>query len=842
MGHRSRQRRLLYFTTALLVLLLLGQTVVLSSRWLNQSFPGFFVHQNLTVGPYSLPGWSGAAAGLKSLDRIISVDGRSLSGRSELYSHVRSLAADANVRYQIGRGSQQFDIIIPAKIFLLRDWLLSFGIYITIGLAFLVIGVMPYFYRASSPAALPLCFMVMAVFIWFETTFDFMTESWLPKETRIFALCLTPSAAIHLALMLKQDSPRAVFPWRHWLMVASLYAVGVVLGAFNSLSYFGPVEIWRQFFQAAYAYVFIGALTFLLITGRALRGTDSDLERSRLRVMFVGAVAGFLIPALTTVLATSLQVPIPYNLALVPTVFFPISVAYALLKYSLFDLGKVLKLALSRIALFAVLVALYALVAIAVAPWAGANARDPLVLLLFSLAVVLLFNPLLRRFEAVVDRYIYRLDYDPARVQSQVSMFLRTLDSAPALAKGFIERIAAPLSIGRAALFYRARNAPHWLTVSTDAQAGSLAASGVDNADLLRLWDRADYSAVCRAEVSLDPRFGERRAEVLQLFERLRAELLLPLVYEHEVRGMVCFSAKRSGLEYSAEDFRLLGTLAEQLALSLENGRLYEESVAARKKAEASNQKLIEMDRIKKDFVANICHEIRTPVSTIIGFAEVLRDPNYHGDVRAILDRLVNNGQELSGLMDNLMNYSRMEADGSASQFELVKLKEVLAGLTIMTQRLIRARPIEFGVHMDSAIESIESDGQKLQQILVQLLTNALKFTEKGRIDLSIRGRRERDDEFLEIAVADTGIGIKREDQELIFEEFRQLDGSSTRHYGGTGVGLGLCKKLAAALGGEIQVSSEIGVGSVFSLLLPVKLPRARLGEYSAVQEPRILQ
>jgi signal transduction histidine kinase len=317
---------------------------------------------------------------------------------------------------------------------------------------------------------------------------------------------------------------------------------------------------------------------------------------------------------------------------------------------------------------------------------------------------------------------------------------------------------------------------------------------------------------------------------------------LLPLVYQHEVRGMVCFGAKRSGLEYSAEDFRLLGTLAEQLALSLENGRLYEESVAARQKAEASNQKLLEMDRIKKDFVANICHEIRTPVSTIIGFAEVLRDPSYQGDARAILDRLVNNGQELSGLMDSLMNYSRMEADGSASQFEIVKLKEVLAGLTIMTQRLIRARPIEFGVHMDSTIDTIESDGQKLQQILVQLLTNALKFTEKGRVDLSIRGRRERDDEFLEIAVADTGIGIKREDQELIFEEFRQLDGSSTRHYGGTGVGLGLCKKLAAALGGEIQVSSELGVGSVFSLLLPVKLPRSPLGGFSAGQQALMIQ
>jgi signal transduction histidine kinase len=141
----------------------------------------------------------------------------------------------------------------------------------------------------------------------------------------------------------------------------------------------------------------------------------------------------------------------------------------------------------------------------------------------------------------------------------------------------------------------------------------------------------------------------------------------------------------------------------------------------------------------------------------------------------------------------------------------------------MMTQRLIRERPIQFGINMESTIDTIESDAQKLQQILMQLLTNALKFTEKGRIDLTIQVINEGGKDFVRIAVADTGIGIKREDQEIIFEDFRQLDGSSTRHYGGTGLGLGLAKKLAAALGGSIRVWSEVGVGSVFSLLLPVK-------------------
>ena len=333
------------------------------------------------------------------------------------------------------------------------------------------------------------------------------------------------------------------------------------------------------------------------------------------------------------------------------------------------------------------------------------------------------------------------------------------------------------------------------------------------------------YRGISRDEVTKNPRYSDNREALLGVFERCAAELFLPLVYEREVRGMVSLGAKRSHNEYSAEDLRLVVTLAEQLALSLENGRLYEESVAARQKAEASNKRLLEMDRIKKDFVANICHELRTPVSTIIGFSEILKeDLSFNANAREHLNRLITNSQELSSLMDNLMNFARMEADGPSTQFEIVKLKEILAALEMMTQRLIRERPIEFGIHVESAVDTIESDGQKLQQILVHLLTNALKFTEKGRIELTIRQRRESEQEMLEITVADTGVGIKREDQDVIFDDFRQLEGSSTRRYGGTGLGLGLCRKLAAALGGEMRVSSEYGVGSVFSLLLPVRV------------------
>jgi signal transduction histidine kinase len=139
-----------------------------------------------------------------------------------------------------------------------------------------------------------------------------------------------------------------------------------------------------------------------------------------------------------------------------------------------------------------------------------------------------------------------------------------------------------------------------------------------------------------------------------------------------------------------------------------------------------------------------------------------------------------------------------------------------------MTRRLIRGRPIEFRINVADAIGIIKSDPRKLQQILIQLVTNALKFTEKGEVGVEIGTVVDQAGAFLEISVCDTGIGIDKKDQEIIFEGFRQLDGSSRRRFGGTGVGLSLCRKLAEALGGKITVKSEIGLGSVFSLFLPL--------------------
>lgn len=833
MGRQPWRRRGLLVVIGLCASVIISGTLISSSQWIQQPFPGFFLHENMSVGPYFLPPWTGRSNGVNSFDHIVGIDGQPVSSRERVYNLVKGSPPGSSFRYEVIRDSRTIEVTVPSMVLSLQDWFLCFGVFVLVGIAFLIIGAAPYYYHASSPGVLPLCFMVVNVFLWFATTFDFMATGIVPRELRIFAFTLTPSAGVHLGLLLKKDQPLRS---SHPVYLAMIYGISLVLGMLYRVTFFDPAGAWTIALRAGYVYSCLSALVFLGVIWSALRGPLADIERSRLRVIFGGAILGFFIPTFAAVLTTSFRWPIPHNLALIPTVFFPLSVAYGLLKYSLFDLGNALKVGLSRVALTVFLLAMYVAIVFLLGTSVGLYDKDPLIPILFSVLVVFLFNPLLRWIEGIVDRYIDRQEYEPAKIRKEVSLFLRSLAQTQALADGFLARVAEPMGIKTAILIYRPQGASGYVATTTGAPGRNFAAVAQT---VCSLWDEgmeSRYQAVSRGEASSNPTFLEKRSELLKVFDELGSEILVPIVFEREARGVVSFGPKPSGRDFTADDLTMLATLTDQLALSLENAGLYEESEKSREKyqrlydeAELVKKRLIEGDRAKKQFVANICHELRTPISTIIGYSEVLLDPSFGGDARAVLERLVNNGQDLSQLMDNLLDFSRMEAGAVFNRLEPVSVKEVLGGLEVMTQRLIRGRPIQFKVNVESAIDTIQSDPRKLQQILVQLLTNALKFTEKGEIELRLRTLPYGDRGVLEISISDTGIGIDERDLEVIFEEFRQLDGSSTRQYGGTGLGLSLCKKLAQALGGQITVASRVGMGSVFSLLLPIQPPQPQI-------------
>jgi signal transduction histidine kinase/cell division protein FtsB len=252
-----------------------------------------------------------------------------------------------------------------------------------------------------------------------------------------------------------------------------------------------------------------------------------------------------------------------------------------------------------------------------------------------------------------------------------------------------------------------------------------------------------------------------------------------------------------------------LGTLAADVnRTSEELGNLYQQLAAA--------------SRHKSEFLANTSHELRTPLNAILGYTELIQD-NIYGAVpekiREILDRVQSNGRHLLGLINDVLDLSKIEAGQLALSISDYSLKEVVHTVVTATGSLAAEKKLGLEAVIAKDLPGGKGDERRITQALLNLVGNAIKFTEQGEV--SIQARVE--DGAFHVAVADTGPGIKLEDQQRIFEEFQQVDSSSTRKKGGTGLGLSISKKIIELHGGRLWVESEAGKGSVFRFTLPIR-------------------
>ena len=236
-----------------------------------------------------------------------------------------------------------------------------------------------------------------------------------------------------------------------------------------------------------------------------------------------------------------------------------------------------------------------------------------------------------------------------------------------------------------------------------------------------------------------------------------------------------------------------------------------------------SNVALYESNRLKSEFLANVSHELRTPLNSILGFAELLRDMNAgEGRQTRYLQNILMSGRNLLDLINDLLDLAKIEAGRMEVRSEPLSLNDLFEGLASILRPLAEKRGavIQAAVALDVPI--LSTDGPKLQQVLYNFLSNAIKFSPaQGRIDL----KAERDgDGWARISVTDQGPGIDSHQQQMIFEKFRQIDGSVTREHGGTGLGLAISKELVSLVGGSIGVVSTPGQGATFWVRIPVKI------------------
>ncbi|HUR33651.1 MAG TPA: ATP-binding protein [Vicinamibacterales bacterium] len=225
---------------------------------------------------------------------------------------------------------------------------------------------------------------------------------------------------------------------------------------------------------------------------------------------------------------------------------------------------------------------------------------------------------------------------------------------------------------------------------------------------------------------------------------------------------------------------------------------------------------------LKSQFLANMSHEFRTPLNAMLGYTSMLLQGvagPIEGPARRQLARIESNGRHLLTIINEILDISRIEAGRMPLQISRFNLPDLVNEVRAELEPIILRSKLNVTIDLARDLKPISSDRQKVKQILLNLLSNALKFTHQGTVTIS--AARRLSDRAVDIAVADTGIGIAPADQERIFEDFRQLDNSPTRAYGGTGLGLSICRRLAQMLDGSIVLQSEVGVGSRFTLTLP---------------------
>ncbi|HZN29289.1 MAG TPA: ATP-binding protein, partial [Xanthobacteraceae bacterium] len=311
-------------------------------------------------------------------------------------------------------------------------------------------------------------------------------------------------------------------------------------------------------------------------------------------------------------------------------------------------------------------------------------------------------------------------------------------------------------------------------------------------------------------DVQADPDYTWAEAQRLGGY---RTIVGVPMLREGIVTGVLALT-RDEVRPFTDKQIELVSTFADQAAIAIENVRLFDE-------IQDKSRQLAEASQHKSQFVANMSHELRTPLNAILGYTELVLD-NIYGDtpdkMRGVLQRIESNGRHLLGLINDVLDLSKIEAGELTLALADYSLKEVVHTVYTAVEPLAAEKKLAVKIEVPPDLPAGHGDERRLTQVLLNLVGNAIKFTDSGEVLIKAAAANGA----FKVAVHDTGPGISAADQGKLFQQFQQADNSITRRKGGTGLGLAISKRIVEMHGGKIWVESRVGQGSTFAFTLPV--------------------
>jgi signal transduction histidine kinase/DNA-binding response OmpR family regulator len=338
-----------------------------------------------------------------------------------------------------------------------------------------------------------------------------------------------------------------------------------------------------------------------------------------------------------------------------------------------------------------------------------------------------------------------------------------------------------------------------------------------------------------------DPRVAQIPGTEIVAHEHM---IVAPLLAQKDLQGLLTVWRNGRGNEFDQDDMSFLEGLARQAVIAIENASLFEQAQEAQQAADAANE-------AKSAFLATMSHEIRTPMNAIIGMTGLLLDTEMDVEQVDYTETIRDSGDALLTIINDILDFSKIEAGKMELEEQPFDLRDCVESSLDLMKVKAAEKEIELAYLVEEGVPSaIIGDVTRLRQIMINLINNALKFTEEGEVVLTVRSKgstNKRKKHRIEFSVRDTGIGIPKERMDRLFQAFSQVDASTSRKYGGTGLGLAISKRLSEMMGGDMWVESEVGKGTIFHFTIQaegapeIKKRPHMAGEQAALTGKRIL-
>jgi signal transduction histidine kinase len=637
-------------------------------------------------------------------------------------------------------------------------------------------------------------------------------------HTGVIAL---PAFYYHFVLIFLESTTR------HRTSLLAVYTLAIVFSVINlsgstlfmhgvKSTYWG----WAPATGILYTPFFV-YFNFFLIYGlshliRVYKDVDSSFRRNRATLILLGtlvSLVGGVIDFARFILARFVPAAdLVYPMGIPANMVFALMLGTSIVRYRLFDVNVAVKKSAVYLLVWGVLTS----VLVAAESYADWDNVNPLwVILPLGFVMTMLVSPVGQRLEESIERVMfsrrrgcYETLLDLSKRMGAILDFGRLMET---LVHGLVRGV--PLTHCVLMIYDAQRSA--FAVYREDASVGERSAVPPIRIDSRVVqWLNQTGRVLVKEEAKLNPEIAVYFDAAENELDAIKAALIVPLKIEGKLTGILLVGEKLSGDIFDDQELEVLAVLANQVAISLENARLYEE-------LSETNAELMQASRLKSQFLASMSHELRTPLNSIIGFSKVLLN-RFDGELTERQETYIrsvhNSGAHLLQLINGILDFSRIEAGKLEMVSEEVDLHELIDECIESSMPLARGKQMKVEKNVPLELPPLSGDRTKIKQILLNLLSNAIKFTGQGRVLVSV----VPEPDVIRVSVADTGIGIREDDLARLFEPFQQLDNPVVRSAGGTGLGLAISKKFVELHGGRIWAESRENQGSTFHFTLPL--------------------